>query len=169
MRGLITVTIALAGLAAHAAAFTAPPSLQRKSLSFGPRLPHARFETSPPLTTGFSSVAHAVPYDVAHEFLRKYEDPVAGRAYVIRLDSYTDRTTGVSHIYARQVIGGIEVADGNINLNIKNGRVISFGDSVGSLLLTFALAQRLLVLPRPRTSLRSTARRDLSPPTCTLL
>ncbi|KIJ06770.1 hypothetical protein PAXINDRAFT_91495, partial [Paxillus involutus ATCC 200175] len=61
--------------------------------------------------------------------MTQYNDPESGRAYVIRPDSYTDKATGVTHIYARQIVGGIEVADAHVNLNIKDGRVLSFGDS----------------------------------------
>ncbi|KAI6127150.1 extracellular elastinolytic metallo proteinase [Pisolithus sp. B1] len=128
MRGLTTVTLALAGLAAHAIAHSTPPPLaqRRKTLGFGPVLPHARFETLPPSTAGFAPVE---PFHVARDFLDQFADPALGRAYVIRSDSYTDRNTGVTHVYARQIIGGIEVADAHINLNIKDGRVLSFGDS----------------------------------------
>ncbi|KAI6018208.1 Fungalysin metallopeptidase-domain-containing protein [Pisolithus microcarpus] len=128
MRGLTTVTLALAGLAAHAIAHSTPPPLgqRRKTLGFGPVLPHARFETLPPSTAGFAPVD---PFHAARDFLDQFADPALGRAYAIRSDSYTDRNTGVTHVYARQIIGGIEVADAHINLNIKDGRVLSFGDS----------------------------------------
>ncbi|KAI6016486.1 Fungalysin metallopeptidase-domain-containing protein [Pisolithus marmoratus] len=125
MRGLTTVTLALA---AYAIAQSTPPPLaqRRKTLGFGPVLPHARFETLPPSAAGFSSVD---PFDVARDFLDQFADSALGRAYAIRSDSYTDRNTGVTHVYARQIIGGIEVADAHINLNIKDGRILSFGDS----------------------------------------
>lgn len=139
MRGLTTVTFALAGLAAHAIAHSTPPPLspgsanspaRRKTLGFGSSLPHARFETVP-VTSGFTpSNVSKDPYTVAREFMASYADPTTGRAYVIRPDSYTDSATGVTHVYARQVVGGIEVADGHVNMNIKDGRVLSFGDSV---------------------------------------
>ncbi|KIO00347.1 hypothetical protein M404DRAFT_16393 [Pisolithus tinctorius Marx 270] len=131
MRGLTTVTLALAGLAAHAIAHSNPPPLaqpqRRKTLGFGPVLPHARFETLPPSASGFAPVD---PFHVARDFLDQFADSALGRAYAIRSDSYTDRNTGVTHVYARQIIGGIEVADAHINLNIKDGRILSFGDSV---------------------------------------
>ena len=128
MRGLTSVSLALAGLAAHALAHSTPPPL-RKTLGFGPDLPHARFES-----TGVHAFAAADatrdPYAVARDFLQQYDNFQAGRAYVIRPDSYTDTATGVTHVYARQVIGGIEVANAHVNLNVKDGRVLSFGDSV---------------------------------------
>lgn len=126
MRGLTTVTLALAGLAAHAVAHS--PN-RRKSLGFGPDLPHARFQS---LDVGLASPVDPAKdaYVVARDFLTQYDDFRAGRAYVIRPDSYTDHATGITHVYARQVIGGIEVANAHININIKDGRVLSFGDSV---------------------------------------
>ncbi|KAG6372553.1 extracellular elastinolytic metallo proteinase [Boletus reticuloceps] len=135
MRGLSTVTLALAGLAAHALAHSAPPPLspsstvaRRKTLGFGPDLPHARFQ-SVDVRTASPVDPSKDPYAVARDFLRPYDDFQAGRTYVIRPDSYTDRSTGVTHVYVRQVIGGIEVTNAHINLNIKDGRVLNFGDS----------------------------------------
>ncbi|KAF8551073.1 hypothetical protein OG21DRAFT_1418633 [Imleria badia] len=128
MRGLTTVTLALAGLAAHGLAHSLPTSTRRKSLGFGPDLPHTRFESVDIHVASPVDVTRD-PYAVARDFLGPYNDFRAGRAYVIRPDSYTDPATGVTHVYARQVIGGIEVANAHVNLNIKDGRVLSFGDS----------------------------------------
>ncbi|KAH7886682.1 Fungalysin metallopeptidase-domain-containing protein [Phlebopus sp. FC_14] len=137
MRGLTPVTFALAGLAANVAAHSPPVPVapdvpqRRKTLGFGPALPHARFQTSAAAAQPFAPVtnANADPLDVARDFMANYADPATGRAYVIRPDSYTDNATGVTHVYARQVVGGIEVADAHINLNIKDGKILSFGDS----------------------------------------
>ena len=130
MRGLTTVTLALAGLTVYAIAHTTLPPFpqRRKSLLFSPVLPHARFEI-PPVTDGFAALS-TNPFHVAPDFLNQYVDPAVGRAYTIRSDTYTDQRTSITHVYARQIIGGIEVADGHINLNIKDGRILSFGDSV---------------------------------------
>ena len=53
-------------------------------------------------------------------------------SYRVRKDSYTDETTGITHVYFRQVVDGVEVADGDINVNIRDGMVLSYGDSVRS-------------------------------------
>ncbi|CAE6455386.1 unnamed protein product [Rhizoctonia solani] len=95
----------------------------RKSLNFGPRHPTARYVTEPQLTS--TLVASHDPLDVAKSFLSAYTTS----EYYIREDSYTDRNTGVTHVYARQKVDGLEVADGDINLNIRDGRVLSYGDS----------------------------------------
>ncbi|KAJ2546890.1 hypothetical protein EV175_005434 [Coemansia sp. RSA 1933] len=45
-------------------------------------------------------------------------------------DAYTDQASGITHIYAKQVVGGIGVANGLANVNIdRNGRIISSSQS----------------------------------------
>ncbi|KDN36332.1 hypothetical protein RSAG8_10899, partial [Rhizoctonia solani AG-8 WAC10335] len=99
----------------------------RKSLNFGPRHPTARYVTEPQLTSTLVASQDPLddPLDVAKSFLSAYTTS----EYYIREDSYTDRNTGVTHVYARQKVDGLEVADGDINLNIRDGRVLSYGDS----------------------------------------
>jgi extracellular elastinolytic metalloproteinase len=141
MRGLISVTLIAAGLAGSAIAHAVPihdsdsPVRRRKSLGFGPVHPHAVFHSSPYQipTNGFLPFgADSDPIEVARLFV---EDHLNGRltpenTFTIRKDSYTDKNTGVTHVYARQVVNGIEVADGDINVNVKDGMVLSYGDSV---------------------------------------
>src|ERR1700722_16369952 len=107
---------------------------RRKSLGFGPILPHAVFRTQPdnPQPVNVYSSAANDPFVVAGpsgEYLLG-DSHSTQNTYVIRDDSYTDKNTGVSHIYIRQIVNGLEVADGDINVNIKNGAVISHGNSV---------------------------------------
>lgn len=71
------------------------------------------------------------PTEVAQRFIEELtRESSPASSFVIRKDSYTDKNSGVSHIYARQYMHGIEVADGDINVNVKDGVVISYGDSV---------------------------------------
>jgi extracellular elastinolytic metalloproteinase len=111
------------------------PSSARKSLSFGPVLPHAKFVVNPPSGSFHTASAQSTdPKQVASEFVNQlaqdYQTTGYEHTFFIREDSYTDTASGVSHYYARQLVQGIEVADGNININIFNGKVISYGDSV---------------------------------------
>jgi len=129
MRGLIVASLAAAGLAA---AFTTGHGddqvRRRKTLGFGPVLPHATYNTAPVVPTSF--VDSTEPFEVARAFVNDITRGVLpANSFVIRKDSYTDKTTGVSHVYVRQLLNGIEVADGDINLNIKDGVVLSYGDS----------------------------------------
>ncbi|KAF8315785.1 Fungalysin metallopeptidase-domain-containing protein [Cantharellus anzutake] len=126
-RGMKSLVLALA-----ATALAHQPS-SRKSLGFGPKNPLVKFVTNPARVPSF--VPLTTPRDVAVNFLtsiqaaRPGSPNVEGLDYVIRDDSYTDERTGVSHIYVRQLWNGVEVADGNINLNIMDGEVISYSDS----------------------------------------
>jgi extracellular elastinolytic metalloproteinase len=102
----------------------------RKSLGFGPSLPQAVYETELLHTSLLNEDAD--PYVVARTFLDGLLRGKLSSAseYKIREDSYTDTNTGVTHIYARQLLHGVEVVGGLINLNIKDGVVLSYGDSV---------------------------------------
>ena len=104
----------------------------RKSLSFGPILPHAQFVVNPPSPSSLAATTATNPRDVALAFVNGLSAQFAqdGHSYWLREDSYTDAASGVSHFYFRQLVRDFEVADGNINVNVYNGKVISYGDSV---------------------------------------
>jgi len=111
------------------------PVRHRKSLGFGPPLPHAEYHSTPYTirTNGFTPQDKRMcPMKVAKIFV---EDVLGASlspnlSYKIREDSYTDKATGVTHVYVRQLVNGLEVADGDMNINIKDGMVISYGNSV---------------------------------------
>ncbi|KIL63666.1 hypothetical protein M378DRAFT_79300 [Amanita muscaria Koide BX008] len=100
---------------------------RRKTLGFGPEHPHKVFKaTLPPQIQLFASVAPPDPFEAAARYIR---DITGNKDFHIRQDSYTDKNTGVTHVYARQVVNGLEVLDGDLNLNIKDGTLLSFGNS----------------------------------------
>lgn len=109
---------------------------QRKSLGFGPSLPHAKFVTNVPPVSSWNKRGPRDVFETAREHIRSIFSlhdggaSVEGRDYFIREDSYTDASTGVSRIFARQIINGLPVADADINMNILDGQVISYSDSV---------------------------------------
>ncbi|KAA1470881.1 extracellular elastinolytic metallo proteinase [Dentipellis sp. KUC8613] len=128
---LFTTTLALAGLAGYALGHSGQARYsRRKSLGFGPVHPHAKFHSSPAvITSNFLSTND--PYAIATSFVSDLlgDQFTAENGFAIRKDSYTDKATGVTHVYVRQIVNGVEVADGDINVNIKDGLVISYGDS----------------------------------------
>ncbi|KAF8906996.1 Fungalysin metallopeptidase-domain-containing protein [Gymnopilus junonius] len=143
MRCFFTASLVIASLAGYVYGHRqVAPSAQdegrvgyrRKSLGFGPEHPHAVFRSSPfqVTTNGFTPQdASMDPLDIARIFV---EDVLIGQAatgssYKIRSDSYTDKNTGVTHVYVRQLVNGLEVADGDMNINIKDGMVLSYGNS----------------------------------------
>jgi extracellular elastinolytic metalloproteinase len=99
-------------------------------MGFGPVHPHAKFHINP-VSSPKASFATSNPYDVARSFVATLlDDQLSGdNSFALRKDSYTDKATGVTHVLFRQMINGIEVADGDINVNVKDGAVISYGDS----------------------------------------
>jgi extracellular elastinolytic metalloproteinase len=139
MRRVLIASL-LAGLAGNALSHRTHSDSsvkRRKTLGFGPDHPHAVFHSSPYQiqTNGFMPMSPKTdPFMVADIFAKdilgsQLSDSIS---YRIRKDSYTDKNTGVSHVYLRQVVNGIEVSDGDMNINVKDGMVISYGSSVST-------------------------------------
>ncbi|KAF7760739.1 hypothetical protein Agabi119p4_10148 [Agaricus bisporus var. burnettii] len=133
MRCLLTASLVFATLAGSVYGHgrdSNSPLPRRKTLGFGPEHPHAVFNSNlhPLQTAGFVSDE---PLDVARLFVTDLLGPSVsgGASWKIRKDSYTDDNTGVTHVYIRQIVNGLEVADGDMNINIKDGRVLSYGNS----------------------------------------
>lgn len=128
---VVALSVVLAG--AHDPAFPI-----RKSLGFGPTHPRTSFKSNPNdipyYNEALLSPTTEEPFAVASSFvevLLALDNQLSERSsFVLRTDSYTDDATGVTHAYFRQIINGLEVADGDINVNVKDGVVISYGDSV---------------------------------------
>lgn len=106
---------------------------RRKSLGFAPYNPNAKYHSSPSAITANGFIPTYVdsdPFDVARSFVTDIlgvQDE--SRTFRIREDSYTDSATGITHVYVRQLVNGLEVVDGNMNINIKDGMVLSYGNS----------------------------------------
>ncbi|KAL7422859.1 hypothetical protein Q5752_002156 [Cryptotrichosporon argae] len=105
----------------------------RKSLSFGPAHAHASFDIVDPATQVAATLFTDEPVDaraVAARFIADRLGKAEGEGFYIREDTHTDARTYVTHVYARQLLNGLEVSDGDINLNIdRDGRILSIGDS----------------------------------------
>jgi extracellular elastinolytic metalloproteinase len=129
---LLLVPLLLAGLSATSVA--AHTSFKpRKSLGFGPVHPHAVFRSDPStIPQSFGSFQSQNPFQLAQSFADGIIPPQLDGAstFVLRKDSYTDKNTGVTHAYFRQFINGLEVSDGDLNVNIKEGIILSYGNSV---------------------------------------
>lgn len=141
------IFLAVTGALAHLPSTQQPAAGRvRKSLGFGPELPHAVFNTAPPqLMNGFMPGGEqpeplAVATSFVRELLRNDGQLNEFSSFELRDDSYTDDNTGVTHAYFRQLINGLEVADGHINVNIKDGVVLSYGDSVSGCQLSFLIS-----------------------------
>jgi extracellular elastinolytic metalloproteinase len=145
-----TTLLALLGLAGYTLAHDASIS-RRKTMGFGPVHPHAKFHTSPASFVK-ASLYTSDPYEIATSFVTELlQDQLsADNDFTLRKDSYTDRATGITHVYFRQRINGLEVADGDINVNVKGATIISYGDSVSLVVTRVAstsLRRRLIYHP----------------------
>ncbi|KAJ2917283.1 hypothetical protein MD484_g3107, partial [Candolleomyces efflorescens] len=142
MRHFFSTLLVVGSLAGHIYAhrpyapssYDETPVRRRKTLGFGPAHPHAEYHSSPYQirTNGFTPMDPKMdPIDVAKIFVNDVllTNQSQGMSYKVRDDSYTDKNTGVTHVYVRQLVHGLEVADGDMNINIKDGMVISYGNS----------------------------------------
>ncbi|KAI0085233.1 extracellular elastinolytic metallo proteinase [Irpex rosettiformis] len=130
VRRLLVASVVAAGLAGALAHGATPGLRRRKTLGFGPTLPHSVFASGEtvPVVQAFGK---SDPFDVAKAFASALTADVVSPAssFYVRDDSYTDKNTGVTHVYLRQTMFGMEIADGDINVNVKDGRILSYGDS----------------------------------------
>ena len=137
MRRLLVASLVAAGLAGVFAHSTSSDDLnirRRKTIGFGPTNPSAVYRLAPASSfSGFGN-SDTDPYDVARVFIQGLTAGTvpAASTFKIREDSYTDPRTGITHIYARQYVGGVEILNGDINVNVRDGTIISYGDSVRS-------------------------------------
>ncbi|KAF9360145.1 Fungalysin/Thermolysin Extracellular metalloproteinase 5 [Mortierella sp. AD094] len=106
---------------------------------FGPELAHKEYLTHSSLASSswgsfvgrgddgvFFTGSAANPEKVALEFV---EQKLTNSDYIVK-NAYTSKHNGVTHVYLRQRIDGLEVVNGDINVNVdKHGNVISYGDS----------------------------------------
>lgn len=128
---LIPLFAALSLAAAHG-------SPTRKTVAFGPQLSHTKYSTHPAQLSSSSFTTTSNDRRAVSRLAHEYVKDVLGHpvgSWKLREDSYLDENTGVWHLYLRQVMhdGTVEVTDGDINLNVLDGKVISFGDSVSRL------------------------------------
>jgi extracellular elastinolytic metalloproteinase len=163
MRHFFSTALLVASLAGHvyghrqasSSPYDEAPVKRRKTLGFGAHHPHAVFHATPYSiqTNGFTPQDPSMcPMKVARIFIDDVLSSISGegKTYKIREDSYTDKNTGITHVYARQVVNGLEVVDGDMNINIKRGVVLSYGSSVS--IFPFVLAVQILTWQPPSST-----------------
>lgn len=101
----------------------------RKTINFGFYGPQARFVTIP--EPNILTATSNDPSEVAKAFISSLSSRLDEYSYRLRNDSYTDPNTGVTHVYAKQMYNELDIVDADFNVNIFNGRVISYGNDVG--------------------------------------
>ena len=101
------------------------PISRRRTMGFGPVHPHDEFQVH--ATPIPASSVDLNPFEVARGF---FAETLKEFWYILRKDSYTDKAIGATHVFSHQLINGIEVADGDINVNVMDSGVISHGNLV---------------------------------------
>ncbi|KAL1916156.1 uncharacterized protein VTP21DRAFT_6160 [Calcarisporiella thermophila] len=101
-----------------------------RNKSFGPDLTNFLNYTTDP---------YKIPQGLSQSFLRKQtpqkaaaqfaHEHLTGSEFVVK-DAYRTDLNGITHVYLRQIIDGLEVVNGDININVdKKNKVISYGNS----------------------------------------
>ncbi|KAI7867831.1 Fungalysin metallopeptidase-domain-containing protein [Spinellus fusiger] len=92
--------------------------------SFGPEIQQEHYIQEKP--SDFHGNSFKDPLSAALAFVAS---DITTSDYVVK-SSYTSDHNGVTHIYLRQRVGGIEVANADININVgRSGQVLSYGNS----------------------------------------
>lgn len=96
--------------------------------NFGPELHHRHYESPSILQYGtFTAPSLIDPKKVAINFVKTKLHPESD--FTIK-NSYNSEHNGVTHVYFKQVVNGIPVSNGDLNVNVDRfGRIISYGDS----------------------------------------
>ncbi|KAI9220358.1 Fungalysin metallopeptidase-domain-containing protein [Blastocladiella britannica] len=111
-------------------------------ISFGPTLAHAIYSPSSSSSSsgaGFTSFSTTtatgapIPQSVAESIALRYlADSTGVSVQQLRVESaHVSRISGTTHVYVRQVVHGVPVANGEANVNLdRNGMIISHGESL---------------------------------------
>ncbi|KAL1916154.1 uncharacterized protein VTP21DRAFT_6158, partial [Calcarisporiella thermophila] len=112
-------------------AYSAEKNLGRfRNKSFGPDLSNFTNYTTDDLKlsqqNSQATLLKSTPQSVATQFAREH---LTSSKFEVK-DAYRTDITGITHIYLRQVIDGLEVVNGDININVdKKNKIISYGNS----------------------------------------
>ncbi|KAI9217162.1 hypothetical protein BC828DRAFT_391869 [Blastocladiella britannica] len=129
MAKITSLVVALAAIAHIASAVPATPSKMvavngRKRIN--PKIAHKSF-TSTDSASSASFAAPGKPEDVATKFVAAQLNIPASD---FRVSDIVPLSNGGSAVHLRQVINSLDVANGNINVNVDgHGRVISYGEA----------------------------------------
>ncbi|KAG0329861.1 Fungalysin/Thermolysin Extracellular metalloproteinase 5 [Dissophora globulifera] len=120
-------------LAAMVAVASTAAAHRHSAQPFGPEIVRRDARASSAITADFFGTQSLFaggslqdPKKIATNFV---EQRLTSSEYIVK-NAYTSKHNGVTHVYLRQVINGLEVVNGDINVNVdRDGNVISYGDS----------------------------------------
>jgi extracellular elastinolytic metalloproteinase len=99
------------------------------SRSFGPEVPYREY-TTPTYQQRQKDYSSFTITDNAEDIALAFaEAELTSSEYIVK-SAYKSDLSGVTHVYLRQKVNGLEVLNGDININVDHfGQVISYGDS----------------------------------------
>jgi Zn-dependent metalloprotease len=65
---------------------------------------------------------------VYNQYAKQYGLSAADIENYVITDQYTDKQSGITHVYLRQVVNGIEIFNANSSLHFHNNNVVSFSN-----------------------------------------
>jgi len=87
----------------------------RKSLSFGPHQTHRKFISKDYIARP-STLATPSKEQIFQSALKLAKEVTGGKSsFFVRSDSYTDATSGLTFVYIKQTVNGLQVEDGDMN------------------------------------------------------
>src|SRR3954454_12244082 len=129
------LTLATSGSRAHVINNNrASSNISRSKGNFGPELIHRSYvvpnsihTTKPSIDALTSPNEELSAQEIAIKFVKENLHPYAD--FVIK-NIYKSDHNGITHVYFKQIVNGLEVVNSDLNVNIDIfGRVISYGDS----------------------------------------
>lgn len=102
---------------------------QGLSRSFGPELAHREYNT-PDYRQRQKDYSSFTITDKAEDIAIAFAEAELTASEFVVQSSYKSDLNGVTHVYLRQKVNGLEVLNGDININVDRfGQVISYGNS----------------------------------------
>lgn len=94
--------------------------------NYGVDLSQQKYVSLPVQDYVYSPSSITDPTSIAEEFARKH----LSAADLVIKNAYKSEHNEVTHVYLRQVVDGLDIINGDINVNVDNqGRIISYGTS----------------------------------------
>ncbi|KAL1925838.1 uncharacterized protein VTP21DRAFT_721 [Calcarisporiella thermophila] len=121
--------ILLVSMASLVAAKPSGSSARKQIEVFGPDLTNIQVfnvDQSSEVQADLRGFKQRDALEVARQFAQKQ---LTNSEFVVK-NVYKSQVNGITHVYLRQVVDGVEVVNGNFNINVDSkGRVISYGNS----------------------------------------
>ncbi|CEP09408.1 hypothetical protein [Parasitella parasitica] len=152
---LASVSSTLAAVAQQQGELPRKEYLKGLSRSFGPEVPYREY-TTPSWSQRKNDYSQFTITHNAQDIAVAFAEAELTSSDFIVTSSYKSDLNGVTHVYLRQKVNGLEVLNGDININVDRfGQVISYGDSFARGMSIAATKQDATLLTKVQSGLRA--------------